>query len=385
MIKLVACLSVGYAAGDMCSRVCDTYSANRLGGGENLCDGPVSTCDREQNLCTNLYWATTGDEARGLIYSVDGSELFPEERAHPVTCDQAFELEDVSAIRTALQIFIHIPQVRHLLMNEELHRLALETSNQNATVLTTLRQILDGPISLDLVHAYRRSLHDTDMDSIHGAVTQPFQVLTNIVTRVGRIDLLEGNPLPHVTMVEIARCPTCNHQSIDGSTYQLPGISVPAPGDVDTVSITQLVSSQCNRGTSSMRECSNCGTYCQHNQSGRLTNIVSPFFIVTLERTNSQAVNVQIERTLEVSQLTHHSGGRADRYSLIAVIHQSPQDQTHYGEMLFTNNNRRWYTFRDGQMVMSQREPEPFSRTAVALVYKRQRRPVVIGPSFSEV
>jgi len=154
---IFAALFVSFAAGDPCTKVCESYTANRLGRGANLCDGPISTCNSE-NFCTHLYWSTTENGSRGLIYSDDVSDLFPEELANPVTCDQAFELEDITAINTGLNLFAHLPDVIGLLNNQELVAAAAISGSVGAQIFNLLRQTTLGHLTPELIHAYRRSI-----------------------------------------------------------------------------------------------------------------------------------------------------------------------------------------------------------------------------------
>ena len=72
---------------DPCVRLCEEFTAERRGAGYNLCDTEnLSQCvvRRDgQELCTNLFWSTTEDGQRGLIYDTYSHD------ESPVSCLEA--------------------------------------------------------------------------------------------------------------------------------------------------------------------------------------------------------------------------------------------------------------------------------------------------------
>ena len=83
------------ALADVCSRLCDAFTANLRGNGEDLCQGATSICYQDitgAEFCSNLFYSTTEDGARGLFYESDSSTLTQEELSHPVSCQDAEEI-----------------------------------------------------------------------------------------------------------------------------------------------------------------------------------------------------------------------------------------------------------------------------------------------------
>lgn len=67
------------------------FEADLRGNGFDLCNPFQSSCSYTDPSpsCLYLYWSVTDDGQRGIIYSVDGSDLTETERDNPVSCDEA--------------------------------------------------------------------------------------------------------------------------------------------------------------------------------------------------------------------------------------------------------------------------------------------------------
>ena len=76
---------------DGCRDLCEVLEADLRGNGFDLCDPFQSSCTYTDPTpsCLYLYWSVTDDGQRGIIYSVDGSDLTETERSNPVSCDEA--------------------------------------------------------------------------------------------------------------------------------------------------------------------------------------------------------------------------------------------------------------------------------------------------------
>ncbi len=76
---------------DGCRDLCEVFEADLRGNGFDLCDPFHSSGTYTDPIpsCLYLYWSVTDDGQRGIIYSVDGSDLTDTERANPVLCHEA--------------------------------------------------------------------------------------------------------------------------------------------------------------------------------------------------------------------------------------------------------------------------------------------------------
>jgi hypothetical protein len=78
---------------DECRLLCIEFSAERRGNGFDLCEAQSSVCyfSSQSNdwFCRHLFWSSTEDGERGLIYERDVSTLENSEIQNPVTCRDA--------------------------------------------------------------------------------------------------------------------------------------------------------------------------------------------------------------------------------------------------------------------------------------------------------
>ena len=82
---------------DVCRELCREFEADRRGHGFDLCNSPLqSYCASgyliDRPYCDYLYWSVTEEGTRGILYSVNGTDLSDEERESPVFCDQADQI-----------------------------------------------------------------------------------------------------------------------------------------------------------------------------------------------------------------------------------------------------------------------------------------------------
>ena len=85
---------------DPCSQVCGEFAPDRRGAGASLCELEVSRCIESYGnvsaVCTYLYWSETETGEAGLIYSLDGQDLLPDEISRVLTCEEAVEILQTS-------------------------------------------------------------------------------------------------------------------------------------------------------------------------------------------------------------------------------------------------------------------------------------------------
>ena len=112
-----------HAIADECSRLCEEFSADRRGDGYDLCGNETSTClpvESGSNFCSNLYFASTDQGERGLIFESDNSNPNESFFDSPVTCQAAREILFVpgNAWDAALRIFVSSAPMQRWLSRE---------------------------------------------------------------------------------------------------------------------------------------------------------------------------------------------------------------------------------------------------------------------------
>jgi hypothetical protein len=128
MYRLVSLFTATHAVAastnaDPCTRVCEIYSADRLGAGFDLCaNGGTSDCypnpEIGDHVCRNLYLVIDEvDGTEGLIYETNGSTLTVQERSNPLTCRRAENFASVDEARQQLLITNNWNMALHMFVN----------------------------------------------------------------------------------------------------------------------------------------------------------------------------------------------------------------------------------------------------------------------------
>jgi len=286
---------------DPCVRLCEEFSADRRGAGYNLCDHEsLSQCVRGVDgteTCTNLYWSTTEQGERGLVYDTVPSD------DPPVLCYGAAITAGVmsSLFERGLEIFANFDPVRERLANNASNPFLLELANYTRTVQT------DPP-----AYSAIRTLYD------HVRFDEAINVIEMIQALSEAAEMTEI--FVDTQIISDRRCADCGNLYVEEDYVDHVVVTASNPRLGLRMRLSDLLNAEFRSPVHGQSPCPDCNHRTPYIGMNRLGNPGSVFIVhIVFPEEEEEAGSVNIPQELDVSQYMSGTPVPTLRYELVGM------------------------------------------------------------------